>query len=290
MTTRNVFAFLLACCLVLALVECARAQPASSASAASAPALLTRADVKPTACGEGGIGEVYAGFNRGRIEAREGRLGQRVNEQGFWESGCTPPPPPPPPKACPAATPTEWTVGAHTCTAKLRAMVPSGATQTSVASRGMFRGVLIERCTDGARSTVTATCDPVTHCDMGWRGSIGGTTYVYALPSRDKLPPLGGYVTATAADGSTQRLQCVAGEIKPAPQCVAGQRVTQRYSGGPVDPATGKRVGEVRVYEYAGQPIDPGKLATLTQIEGRRKPDGSPRTTIARCSNDGRLE
>ena len=37
-------------------------------------------------------------------------------------------------------------------------------------------------------------------------------------------------------------------------------------------------------------PVDPGKLVTMTQIEGRRKPDGSARTTVARCSAAGRLQ
>lgn len=302
MNTRNLFATLLVAVILLALFEAAKAQE-TPAPAASAAAALTRADVKPTACGEGGVGEVYAGFNRGRIEARQGRPEYRVNDQGFWEVGCQPPPPPPSPAPCTGSgKPVTWTVGEHTCTtARPGGALPPSALQQGVQSGrvqilaqwiGPMRGTLIERCTDGVRSTVSATCAPVAACDTKWsqRSGLPQVTYTYDARPQTARIPLGGYGTANGSDGSVMRVQCVAGEIKPAPQCVAGQRVTQRYSGGPIDPATGERLGEVRIYEYSGQPIDPGTLVTLTQIEGRRKPDGSARTLIARCSAAGRLQ
>lgn len=291
----------LAACLLLA-PAFLLAQPAPAASAASAPELaLTRADVKPTACGEGGIGEVYAGFNRGRIEAREGKPGYRVNEQGYWEVGCKPPPPPPPPAACPGSgKPVEWTVGEHTCTtarpnpqpSALQQGLPSGRVQILTQWVGPMRGTLIERCTDGVRSTVSATCAPATHCDTGWskRSGFPQVTYSYDARPEAKQIPVGEYAAATGSDGSTLRVQCVAGEIKPAPQCTAGQKVTQTYSGGAVDPATGKHLGDTRVYRYDGDPVDPGKLVKLMQIEGRPKPDGSPRFLMARCSASGQLQ
>lgn len=279
------------------------AQPAGAASAPSAPLALTRSDVKPTACGEGGVGEVYAGANRGRIEARDATPGYRVNEQGFWEVGCKPPPPPPPPAACPGSgRPVEWTVGEHTCTtARPHVAPPASALQQGIQSGriqvlrqwiGPMRGTLIERCADGVRSTVSATCAPVVACDTGWSKRSGSpeVTYTYDARPESARIPVGSYATATGSDGSTLRVQCVAGEIKPAPQCMPGQRVTQRYSGGPVDPATGKHLGDIRVYRYDGQPVEPGQLVTLTQIEGRRKPDGSPRTLGARCSAAGLLQ
>lgn len=283
------------------LATSARAQQINTPSA-SAPPALTRADVKPTACGEGGVGEVYGGDRRGQIERREGRPGYRVNEDGYWSVGCKPPAPPPPPAACPGTgKPATWTVGEHTCTtARPRTTPPSALDQSIQSGRiqvlrqwiGTHRGTLIERCTDGVRSTVSATCAPATHCDTGWSQRVGlpEITYTYDARQQANRIPLGGYATATGSDGSTLRVQCVAGEIKPAPQCMPGQTVTQRYSGGPIDPATGKHLGDIRIYEYAGQPIDPGNLVTLTQIEGRTKPDGSPRTLVARCNSSGRLQ
>ena len=156
----------------------------------------------------------------------------------------------------------------------------------------LMRGTLIERCTDGVRSTVSATCVPVTHCDTGWskRSGFPQVTYTYDARPEAKHIPVGEYAAATGSDGSTLRVQCVAGEIKPAPQCTAGQKVTQTYSGGAVDPATGKHLGDTRVYRYDGEPVDPGKLVKLMQIEGRPKPDGSPRFLMARCSASGQLQ
>lgn len=294
MTLRSLLALALS-----ALCVFAHAQPAPAASAAA----LTRADVKPTACGEGGIGEMYAGFNKGRIEAREGKPGYRVNEAGFWEVGCTPPPPPPPPKSCPGSgRPATWTVGEHTCTtarpnitpqpSALQQGIQSGRVQILTQWIGPMRGTLIERCTDGVRSTVSATCAPVTHCDTGWskRSGFPQVTYTYDARPESKHIPVGEYASATGSDGSTMRVQCVAGEIKPAPQCTAGQKVTQTYSGGQVDPATGKHLGDIRVYRYDGEPVDPGKVVKLTQIEGRTKPDGTPRFLMARCSASGQLQ
>lgn len=256
------------------------------------PAPLTRADVKPTACGEGGIGEVYAGERRGQIERREGKPGYRVNGQGFWEVGCKPPPPPPPPAPCPGSgKPAQWTVGEHTCMGAVHQSIQSGRIQALRQWIGTHRGTLIERCTDGVRSTVSATCAPATHCDTGWSQRTGSPSVTYSYDARPQAAriPLGGYATATGSDGSTLRVQCVAGEIKPAPQCVAGQTVTQRYSGGPVDPATGKHLGDIRIYRYDGEPVDPGKRVTLVQIEGRPRSDGTPRTLVARCGSSGQL-
>lgn len=303
MNTRNLFATLLVAVILLALFEAAKAQDPAATPASAASAALTRADVKPTACGEGGVGEIYAGERRGQIERRVGLPGYRVNEEGFWSVGCKPPPPPQPPAACPGSgRPAAWTVGEYTCTtarpnippqpSALQHAIQSGRVQILTQWIGPMRGTLIERCTDGVRSTVSATCAPATHCDTGWskRSGSPGVTYTYDARPQAARIPLGSYATATGSDGSTMRVQCVAGEIKPAPQCTAGQTVTQAYSGGPIDPTTGERLGDIRIYRYDGPPVDPGKLVTMTQIEGRRKPDGSARTTVARCSAAGRLQ
>ncbi len=255
----------------------------------------TRADVKPTACGEGGIGEVYAGERRGQIEAREGRPGYRVNEDGFWSVGCKPPAPPPPPKACPGTgKPVEWTVGDHTCTTARPRTTPNSALQQTLQSGrsqilsqqfGPMRGVRIERCEDGVRSVVSATCAPATHCSAGWyMQSVAGVRHT--LETR---LPVGAFGQAKGTDGTMLRVQCVAGTVKPAPQCLPGQRVTQRYSGGPSDPATGKHLGDIRIYEYTGEPVNPGTRVTLTQVEGRPKPNGSPRKLVTHCGKSGQL-
>lgn len=271
--------------------------------AASAPA-LTDADItRDSACGAPGIGRVWAGERREQIEPRDGKEGYRVNEAGYWEVGCKPPPPPPPPAPCPGTgQPVTWTVGEHTCTtarpragttptSALHQTLQSGQIQVLRQWIGPMRGTRIERCTDGVRSQVSATCAPATHCDTGWSKTAGSPSVTYSYDARPQAAriPLGGYAQAQGSDGSTLRVQCVAGEIRAAPQCMPGQTVRQVYSGGPIDPVTGEHIGDIRIYRYDGQPLDPGQRATLTQIEGRRKPDGSPRTLIARCSAGGLL-
>jgi hypothetical protein len=238
----------------------------------------------------------------GRLSGAKGSQATALLRKATGRSAANRPRHRPPPAACPGTgKPATWTVGEHTCTtARPRTTPPSALDQSIQSGRiqalrqwiGTHRGTLIERCTDGVRSVVSATCAPATHCDTGWSQRTGSPSVTYSYDARPQAAriPLGGYATATGSDGSTLRVQCVAGEIKPAPQCVAGQTVTQRYSGGPVDPATGKHLGDIRIYEYAGQPIDPGNLVTLTQIEGRTKPDGSPRTLVARCNSSGRLQ
>lgn len=280
------------------------ATAAAAASAASAPGeVLTEADItRASECGAPGVGRKWAGPNAEQIERHPARPGYRVNEEGYWSVGCKSAEPPPPPAACAGnGKPVEWVVGEHTCTtARPRVTLPPSALQQSIQSGrlqvlqqwiGPMRGTLIERCTDGVRSTVSATCAPVTHCDTRWSQRTGSpeVTFSYdARPQANRIP-VGGIAVATGSDGSTLRVQCVAGEIKAAPQCVAGQTVTQVYSGGPIDPKTGNHLGDIRVYRYDGEPIDPGKRVSLTQIEGRRKPDGSARMLIARCGADGKL-
>lgn len=288
MTTRT----LLVLCLVLAFVECAQAQPASAASASTS--LATTPD---TACGgEAGTGKRVGVDGTVTLTAAQTVAPPIfVGSDGYW-TRCPVVAPPPPPKACPGSgRPVEWTVGAHTCTTArlgttpaswLQQTIQSGRSQILRQQFGSMRGTLIERCDAGVRSVVSATCAPATHCHAGWyTQSFAGVRHTLT----DRLP-VGEYGQAAGSDGSALRVQCVAGTVKPAPQCVAGQQVTQRYSGGPIDPVTGKHLGDIRVYEYTGQPIDPGQLVTLTQIEGRTKPDGSPRKLVARCNASGRLQ
>lgn len=296
------------CVLALMLGLHAHAQVAASAPPAAASAavpseVLTEADItRGTECGAPGVGRKWAGPNAEQIERHPARPGYQVNSDGYWSVGCKPPAPPPPPAPCAGSgKAAEWTAGEHTCTTARPRTTPNSGLQQTLQSGGYqvlqqwigpMRGVLIERCVDGVRSTVSATCAPVTHCDTGWshRSGIPQVTYSYdARPQANRIP-IGGYAMAMGSDGSQLRVQCVAGEIEPAPQCMPGQTVRQVYSGGPIDPATGQHIGDIRVYLYDGEPVDVGKRVTLTQIEGRRKPDGSPRTLIARCGVTGKLQ
>lgn len=253
------------------------------------PAPLTDADItRDTACGAAGVGRIYAGPRAEQIEPREGKPGYRVTAEGYWLSGCTPPPPPAPPASCTGdGKPATWTVGANTCTTArpgppsptaVRQPIASGRVQILSQWIGPARGTLIERCTDGVRSTVTATCAPATQCDTGWtqRG------YAYdARPTANRIP-VGGYATATGADGSTLRVRCVAGEIVAAPQCAPG-RVTRDYN------------SEIRVYEYAGPPVDVGARVRAEQLHVIRDGVESPGTnkirwTMATCAAAGKLQ
>lgn len=301
MTHRNLNIAMLALVGLLTLLPMvAFAQTAPAAPAASAPAqALTEADITyGTECGAPGVGRKWAGPNAEQIEQHPARPGYSVNKEGYWSVGCKPPAPPPSPPACPGSgASVQWTVGEHTCTTArprqgstpasgLQQTIQSGRMQIMRQQFGEMRGALIERCDAGVRSVVSATCVPATHCSAGWyTQTAAGVRHTLA----DRLP-VGAYGQAAGSDGSTLRVQCVAGTVKPAPQCLAGQRVTQTYSGGPIDPSTGKHLGDIRVYQYDGPPVDPGKLVTLTQIEGRTKPDGSPRKLVARCSAGGRLQ
>lgn len=297
---RTIYGALLALVLSMTLLPLlALAQPvaaASAASAASAPAVLTAADITfDTACGAGGIGRIWAGERREQIEPRPPTPGERVNVDGYWSAGCRPPAPPPPPKACPGSgAAVTWDFGDHTCTtARPRNSEPASARQQGLQHGqsqvlrqwiGTHRGTLIERCSDGVRTVVSATCKPATECDTAWsRTEVGGTTYtVNARPAASRIP-LGGYALANGADGSTLRVQCVAGEIVAAPQCVGPQRVSRLYT------------TETRIYEYAGSPVEVGKLVRAEQLHVVRDGIESPgnnkiRWTLARCSATGKLQ
>lgn len=276
------------------------------AQPASAPPLevLTEKDITfATECGAPGVGRKWGGPTAGQIERKEGRPGYRVNEGGYWEVNCKAPSPPSPPSPCPGSgLPAEWSVGEYICTtvrpftapspSALHQAIESGKVQIFRQWIGPMRGVLIEKCTDGVRSTVSATCSPATHCDTSWskRTGVPAVTYTYDARPQSARIALGSYAEAKGSDGSSLRVQCVAGEIKPAPQCLPGQKITQTYSGGPIDPKTGERLGDIRVYRYDGEPVDPGKKVKLLQIEGRPMPDGTPRFLIGRCSASGRLQ
>jgi hypothetical protein len=210
-----------------------RAQPMPAASAASTPA-LTRADVTPTACGEGGIGEIYSGDRAGQIERRAGKHGQRVNASGFWEAGCTPPAAVAPRAPAPCipveyGKPRTWTAGGYTCTTaparpgysgvddpRLDQVLIHGAYGVWRQTEGGMRGLLVEQCDDGRRAQRVATCQPATHCDTQITVDRDGVSYTYDGRPAGAGVPAGGRVDAVAADGRRWPVACVDGDWRPA--------------------------------------------------------------------------
>lgn len=274
MTTRNVFAMLIACCIVLIFAECAQAAPTCGGEAGTARRVGVDGPVTLTA-DQTTNPPIYIG------------------PDGYW-TRCPTPAPPPKPQACSGdGQPATWTVGDHTCTtarprhaesnSARRQGLQHGRLQTLQQWLGPMRGTIIERCTDGVRSVVSATCNPATECDTGWSKSDGGVTYtINARPAANRIP-LGGYAQATGSDGSTLRVQCRAGEIVAAPQCVGPQRVSRLYT------------TETRIYEYAGPAVEPGKLVRAEQLhvirDGVELPGKNKiRWTLARCAGTGRLQ
>ena len=100
MTTRNLYAVLIACFLVLVFVECAHA----------APLKITPG----TACGAAGVGKVRHGA-RWILESREATPQWRVSPKGVWVECKTP--------DCPAMSAPAWGPGGR-CEAPAGAMFP----------------------------------------------------------------------------------------------------------------------------------------------------------------------
>lgn len=238
-----------------------------------------------TACGAPGIGAVRIGSV---IELQPGPFaGQRVDAGGLWVSCAMPVTPDRAATDCPAMPELRtWTVGGNTCATSGGSTADSPARDRTLRDGesgwwrqvvGPMRGSLVERCTDGRRTVTEATCAPATHCDMAWWTERSGKRYSIAAGGSAGVP-VGQYATATAPDGSTLRIQCVAGAFEPRPQCVAPLEVRQIYT------------RSTRVYRYAGPPLEPGQRVLLTQVSGDRKPDGSPRTLWAACTSGGVLQ
>lgn len=249
---------------------------------------IVEPDITPgTACGAPGVGVLPAGARVARAEP-----GWRVDDRGRWvecDRPCIPP-------AGQHEAVRVWSEGPHTCTSLLRSSGQSsghpsrdrvlrhgelGAWQQWT---GAMRGRLVEQCEDGTRAVRQSTCAPATHCDTAWGGSDGLS---YDGRQRGAAVPLGGYAQASAPDGRTRRIQCVAGAWVESPQCGAGQTVVRRYS------------TETRKYRYDGGPVDIGTKVRAEQVEVRYR-DGrvvadpgewrnSIRWAIATCGPGGYL-
>lgn len=213
---------------ILALIAfAASAQPSPAASAASAPVVVATPD-QP--CGAGGTGYGPGGLlvTRAAGEAQD----MRIDAFGVWQA-CQP---------CPPARIEAfraWRAGAHVCTsasadssstsADRDRVLPHGGGGVWRQWQGPMRGHLIESCSDGRRTVVSAICSPAVECDNQWEQRDGTRVYTYDARHESKRVPLGAYAFATAADGSRLRLQCVDGAFQRSaePRTVAPVKPTE---------------------------------------------------------------
>lgn len=165
MTTRNAFDFLLACVIVLAFVECAQAQPAPAASAAT-----SLAATPDTACGAAGTGYVWryepgatrrtkSLLSRPDQGAKPGAWAKRVDAQGGWV-GCRMPPKAP---DCVSIEATAW---GGTCKSNV-AIKPGDVGASRQVQDSNFRGRLYltcERLADGSTGWVLDSRPGRTYC------------------------------------------------------------------------------------------------------------------------------
>lgn len=249
---------------------------------------LTRDDItRDSECGAPGIGEIWAGEKRGQIEQRDGAPGVRVNAEGFWEIGCKPALQPAGPAGCPGGGAVSWAVGSSTCTSEIgsvnpgspskRQPLPHGSAQLLQQFVGSHRGYVLEVCNDGKRTQTISICAPVSHCTGPWSYARNGRSYRFSGSI-----PVGSAGKATSADGSSIRVVCDGGNLRAAPQCVAGQEVVRI------------KTWERTTYRYSGPPVDGGVLVSAEEVRrvDTRSNTALPvrgRSTVATCF-DGVLQ
>jgi len=171
---------------------------------------------------------------------------------------------------------------------------------------GSMRGVLHERCTDGARVRTLATCAPATHCDTRIEATREGRAYIYDARPESARVPVGQAVDLRAADGSTWPASCVAGawdvpSVRPRPPRPAPEpRVIRTCSAQTSQhdvPGLGRRwvsvrqlstpVGEQVVGETAGGPFR-RTVPMLCGADGRFTV--APPTAAAETAESGAME
>lgn len=259
--------------LLLVFTASAWAQSAPAASA-PAPAASAPALTLDTACGAPGIGLDLGG---NLIKRPDGMPGLRVDALGRWD-WCKMPEPP---KDCRAGLngTYSWRVGEHSCVGTgVPDHMSHGLVVSLLNSTGPNRGAVGLMCRDGALSHVYESCAPATECDnsVALSSDGGKTVYTYDARPQSKRVPLGGFALAVAADGSSIRVQCVAGSFVRAPEqpvVAPPVRPAKPVTCGP-QTATGWVAPRYTRVRYAGLSVPVG---TVVQAEGAQLicgPDG----------------
>lgn len=200
--------------------------------------------IKPTACGEAGVGRLVGRAEPVARSASEA-AGSYVAEDGYWHTPC--PLVATPDTACGApgvgriegagmlrreepgwrvdadsmwvrcdqpcppestATRKTWAAGGQACTSPdADRTIDHGRAAVWLAA-GSTRGVLSERCVDGVRTVEGATCEAATTCGPRVRAARAGVTYTSSLTAPAAA---GTRIDLRAADGSTWPATCRAG-------------------------------------------------------------------------------
>ena len=178
-------------------------------------------------CGVGGTAKVASGATVTRTAAEAKNL--QIKDDGYWWTCETVAVKSKELKHCLPASQgfRTWTQGEHTCTTADRyatsptspardSVIPDGQTKMWRQWQGSMRGGLIEKCTEGTRTQVTAFCSPVTHCDVQYTFTSDGgkNTYTYDARARDKRVPVGSTVNAVSSTGKIVPIKCVAGSFQ----------------------------------------------------------------------------
>lgn len=190
-------------------------------------AMLPTFAMSATPCGVGGTAKVASGATVTRTAAEAKNL--QIKDDGYWWTCSSNAVKAPDPKPCVPNSQgfREWTQGKYKCTTydKYATSANSPARDSVILDgnskmwrqwQGSMRGALIEKCTDGVRSQVTAFCAPATHCDVQYTFTNDGgkTTYTYDARARDKQVPVGSTVNAVSSSGKTVPIKCVAGSFQ----------------------------------------------------------------------------
>lgn len=264
---------------VLALLAFLAVLSKVNAQPASAPVLAVTPD---SACGARAVGRDPLSY---LVLEREAP-GQRVGPNGVW-TDCDRP--------CTAAPVFKtWAAGGLTCSTSVPGDAdPSSPARDRVLAHGQSgywqqlvgptRGQFIERCNDGTRTVVAATCAVATHCSTEFAFDRDGTEYRYDARAQGTAVPVGKTVQAKAADGSTWPLTCSGGDwsfpltrpAAPKPPASAPARPT---GCGPQVLLSGRTY-----WRYAGPRVNYGAEVEVSAAMG------APKTTAAICGPSGRL-
>lgn len=273
---------LLTAAALLTTILPAQAQPAAPASAASAPPTPTPG----MACGAGGIGYGSSGKLVARKPGEAPDL--RIDAVGVWQL-CKP---------CLPAKPEAFRTWAACTSALANDSNPASPARDRVLQHGEtgswrqwtgpMRGHLIESCSDGTRTVVAASCAPATECDTRREVTIDGKSYAYDARPRHARVPVGGYAQAVAADGTTLRLQCVAGSLAVAPEVAPTPRPTTTAK--PITCGSQSlNAGQWR-WVYVGARVDIGAVVTVERRGFTASQDGGGVKSEAVCMPTGQLK